>query len=319
MLSPAPGNHWIWFQGRLIRFLRSREKSKVDQVLMDFYESYTLQTWGRKRDILESLVKEAVAAFARQAEGCTRVWIMARYDGWREVSRLPHRSLDSVVLPEGAREFLSQDLEQFANARERYAHLGVPYRRGYLFYGPPGTGKTSLGMALASHLNLDIAVVSLGDAGLDDNKLVNFLLEAPQGAVLLLEDLDCLYQEDRTKKQTGVTLSGLLNILDGVAAQESRVVIMTTNHPEKLDEALIRPGRADVHMLLENATLFQSRCLFQRFFPKASPAQAEEFAQRMGDRKQSPANIQRHLMAYQGSAEAALENAQDIGLGRFRK
>jgi chaperone BCS1 len=67
-----------------------------------------------------------------------------------------------------------------------------------------------------------------------------------------------------------VTFSGLLNALDGVRSQEGRILMMTTNHREKLDPALLRPGRADVHVELNYASVKQMKGLFKKFFPDST-------------------------------------------------
>ncbi|KAJ4302172.1 hypothetical protein N0V88_002308 [Collariella sp. IMI 366227] len=64
----------------------------------------------------------------------------------------------------------------------------------------------------------------------------------------------------------GISLSGLLNAIDGVASHEGRVLIMTTNKPETLDDALIRPGRVDLQVGFTNATQEQARELFVRMY-----------------------------------------------------
>ncbi|EAA31877.3 hypothetical protein GE21DRAFT_7334 [Neurospora crassa] len=67
-------------------------------------------------------------------------------------------------------------------------------------------------------------------------------------------------------RERGISLSGLLNAIDGVASHEGRVLIMTTNKPEKLDEALLRPGRVDIQIAFLNATQEQVRELFERMY-----------------------------------------------------
>ncbi len=75
-----------------------------------------------------------------------------------------------------------------------------------------------------------------------------------------------------------MTFSGFLNALDGVRSQEGQIIFMTTNHREKLDPALLRPGRADVHVLLNYASEKQMVDLFLRFFPKETKERALAFA-----------------------------------------
>ncbi|KAI0881129.1 P-loop containing nucleoside triphosphate hydrolase protein [Annulohypoxylon maeteangense] len=80
-----------------------------------------------------------------------------------------------------------------------------------------------------------------------------------------------LKQEGDADRKTGISLSGLLNAIDGVASHEGRVLIMTTNTPEQLDEALIRPGRVDLQVAFANATQDQARELFIRMYEDVSP------------------------------------------------
>jgi mitochondrial chaperone BCS1 len=63
-----------------------------------------------------------------------------------------------------------------------------------------------------------------------------------------------------------VTFSGFLNALDGVASGEERIIFMTTNHPERLDPALVRPGRVDFSVLVDDATPSQACRLFTQFY-----------------------------------------------------
>ena len=63
-----------------------------------------------------------------------------------------------------------------------------------------------------------------------------------------------------------MTFSGLLNALDGVASAEERIIFLTTNHVERLDEALVRPGRVDMTVRLGEVTRYQVGCLWDRFY-----------------------------------------------------
>ena len=74
------------------------------------------------------------------------------------------------------------------------------------------------------------------------------------------------------KEKQGITLSGLLNAIDGVASHEGRVLVMTTNFPDKLDEALIRPGRIDLRIPFTKATRAQITELFTRMYSPDAPS-----------------------------------------------
>ncbi|KAI8627703.1 P-loop containing nucleoside triphosphate hydrolase protein [Xylariaceae sp. FL1651] len=187
-----------------------------------------------------------------------------------------------------------------------YANRGIPLRRGYLFHGPPGTGKTSLSFALAGVFGLDIHVISLLEPTLTEEDLSTLFSSLPRRCVVLLEDIDTAglrrpveelknteqrsrrdssstkdeskttsndikelakaLKKDNDDQKKGISLSGLLNAIDGVASHEGRVLIMTTNVPETLDDALIRPGRVDLQVEFTNATKEQATELFIRMY-----------------------------------------------------
>jgi chaperone BCS1 len=207
------------------------------------------------------------------------------------------RSLNSVILEPGEKEHLVQDIEKFRKSQQRYERLGVPYHRGYLFYGPPGTGKTSLVSALAANFGLSIYLINLAD--FNDRTLMNAANQVTPNSVLLLEDVDCMKStnarvpssprtnnaaQEQNQKETaadrnGVTLSGLLNALDGFYAPSNVFFMMTTNRIETLDEALLRPGRIDYRLYLGEASKEQKIELYRRFFPSASEFEAMEFVE----------------------------------------
>ncbi|KAL1842936.1 hypothetical protein VTJ49DRAFT_3724 [Mycothermus thermophilus] len=190
--------------------------------------------------------------------------------------------------------------------RRWYANRGIPYRRGYLLYGPPGTGKSSLSLALAGFFKMRIYIVSLSSVTANEENLATLFAELPRRCVVLLEDIDTaglthtrednsqtaadgadmssdddssprtsskipggppLPNAQQQQQQNGrLSLSGLLNILDGVASQEGRVLIMTTNHLEKLDKALIRPGRVDMIVKFDLADKDMTAQIFKSLY-----------------------------------------------------
>lgn len=173
---------------------------------------------------------------------------------WRQFGHpKKQRPLDSVVLDSGISDRIVNDCEEFINNVKWYSDRGIPYRRGYLLYGPPGCGKSSFITALAGELERGICVLNLSDRMLTDDRLNHLLAVAPQETIILLEDIDAVFVSREETKEVkaayqglnSVTLSGLLNALDGVASSEGRILFMTTNYLDRLDPALIRPGRVD--------------------------------------------------------------------------
>ncbi len=154
---------------------------------------------------------------------------------------IPAISWDEVVLPANMVLDIKMNVEGFFAGRERYANLGIPHRRGFLFAGPPGCGKTFTLKAMASNTPAKFISVQ-GTADVNDAMLRSALELAEEctPAVVLLEDLDRMVQAE------GVSLSHFLNLLDGLKTLNGVLVIATCNQPDKLDPALIhRPSRFD--------------------------------------------------------------------------
>ncbi|RUS35109.1 hypothetical protein BC938DRAFT_475844 [Jimgerdemannia flammicorona] len=144
---------------------------------------------------------------------------------WSPACTKVPRNLDSVILDEGVKETLLKDVALFRDSADWYHQRGIPYRRGYLLYGPPGTGKSSFVQALAGQLALSVCVVNMSISGLSDGLLNTLLAAAPKNSVLLIEDVDALLPpEGGDQRQLGIpqglTMSGFLNALDGITAQE---------------------------------------------------------------------------------------------------
>jgi chaperone BCS1 len=269
-LVPGPGRHILRYRNAFIAVNRQREKT-MDLSTGTPFETVTLTTLYAYRHIFEQLFTEAHQLAQRMREGKT---IM--YNSWGTEWKpfgdpKRKRPIDSVVLEEGVKEKILADIQAFLTARTWYLDRGIPYRRGYLLYGPPGTGKSSFIQALAGELDFNIAILNVSERGLTDDRLNHLLSKVPPRTIVLLEDADAAFTNRRQADAEGyagatVTFSGLLNALDGVASAEERIIFLTTNHVERLDPALVRPGRVDMTVRLGEATAYQMEGLWDRFY-----------------------------------------------------
>lgn len=272
-LIPGPGQHFINYNGVIIHVNRQRDSNRTELLQSGSrpFETTTLTTLYRDRFVFESIFLEANKLAMQAVEGKTVMYV-ARAFAWEPFGDpRKKRPLDSVVLDRGIKERIVADIQEFIGSHQWYTDRGVPYRRGYLLYGPPGTGKSSFIQALAGHLDYGIAIINLSERGLTDDKLNHLLTKIPPRTLVLLEDVDAAYNNRKKVEVDGyaganVTFSGLLNGLDGVASAEERILFLTTNHIERLDEALIRPGRVDLPIRLGNATTYQISTLWDRFY-----------------------------------------------------
>lgn len=286
------------------------------------WETIQITTLRRDQGLLQEMLSEAQSLAIKKEEGKT-VLFTAWGPEWRPFG-LPRRRrpLDSVVLDQGVAESIVQDVEKFILNGNWYNKRGIPYRRGYLLYGPPGSGKSSFIQALAGELEYNICILNLSETGLTDDRLNHLLSIAPPRSILLLEDIDAAFVNRSQSDQKGfqrssVTFSGLLNALDGVASAEERMVFMTTNHIERLDPALIRPGRVDMKVLLDNVSEYQLRKMFGRFYGEsdAEGLLGEAFVKKAVEvgaleKGVSAASLQGHFVRFMNDPKGAVDNAE---------
>jgi len=213
---------------------------------------------------------------------------------------------------------------------EWYLNRGIPYRRSYLLYGPPGCGKSSIVKAIAGELNHDICVFSLSNK-LTDDGLTELFNTAPTNSVILLEDIDAVFKSRENEgastretnlafegcSQSALTFMGLLNALDGVAsAEDGQLVFMTTNYPDRLDPALIRPGRVDLKIPIDYPKEIQIEGMFKKFYPEHAQDEqlVKSFSSAIGkitNLKVSMAMLQGLLVVYRDNPNDAIAHCEE--------
>lgn len=163
---------------------------------------------------------------------------------WRSKEYIHDRTEETIIMNEKIKKKLFTDINNFIKNEQSYKKHGIQYKRNYLFHGPPGTGKTSLINIIANKIKRNVYVLSF-DVQMTDNILFKAINEIKkENAILLLEDIDCFLKNDN-KTNTNISLSALLNVLDGIGNKDGLITFLTTNHVNLLDAALLRPGRID--------------------------------------------------------------------------
>ncbi|CAH9126094.1 unnamed protein product [Cuscuta epithymum] len=186
---------------------------------------------------------------------------------WSSIKLDHPATFETLAMDVEVKRTIMEDLDRFVGRRDFYRKVGKAWKRGYLLYGPPGTGKSSLIAAMANYLQFDIYDLEL--TGIRTNsELRSILLGTGNRSILVVEDIDCSLNTDdreadkqalnfiRNSNHQEVTLSGLLNFIDGLwsSCGDERILVFTTNHKERLDPALLRPGRMDVHIHMSYCT-----------------------------------------------------------------
>lgn len=316
-LVPSPGVHYLRWQGAWIKVVREREKGGA---LLDLstgmpFETVQFTILGRRFDLFMKLLGEAQVESRQQTEGKLVLYTSFAAE-WRPFGNpRRRRPLGSVILADGKVEEIMADVREFLASGQWYLDRGIPYRRGYLLHGPPGTGKSSLVQAIASELGYGICILNLADGVVTDDRLAHLLNALPEKTILLLEDIDAVSldgQQSPSHHGMGrLTLSGLLNALDGVGSSEERLVFMTTNHFDNLAPVLIRPGRIDYKMLVGLADAGQVRRMFARFYPDHAHL-ADGFVAELKGRPLSPASIQGHFIRHKTDPLGAVRHAHEL-------
>lgn len=272
-LGLGPGTHLFWYGWR--PFLVTRTISDVNkQGGGDTKHSLRLMTFGRKQEIFNKLMEEA-QAHSSDTDGIKLFQWNSNY--WKRTGVLSPRKKETIIVHGDVVDSIITDALKFMDNREWYDSRGIPYRRGYLFYGAPGCGKTSMVQALAAELQRDICALQLTTIKNDDD-LIDAMTEVDENCILLLEDIDAAVSNVNKRKEDGtvdkdesnrkaISLSAILNATDGLTAGSGRILIMTTNHPEKLDPALIRDGRIDMKKEFPLAGIEEIERMFRLFYP----------------------------------------------------
>ncbi len=267
------GSRWIrrglcWINTNLIqRELKQSDHSKTSVTFDLHVTAYGL---GKRRRV-EALIDEASAGYRSSRR--RSLYVKCNNSGWwEEACRLPKRAFETVYTRHKSR--LIDDLGDFLGSEKEYMRKGVPFRRGYLLYGPPGTGKTSVATAIANHLRRNLHVIGCSTTGSALRELLS-----GDNQLILIEDIDSAMKAATTRENTENSPAGLiefstadlLNAIDGVTSGHGNILIVTTNYPDRIDTALLRPGRIDVRVEMGTMNEEEWRMICKAYYDVSDP------------------------------------------------
>jgi mitochondrial chaperone BCS1 len=267
-LAPGMGTHVFWQAGRPMIIERTTDDKHTGGWRPT--ERYTVTAFGRS----QARVRELLLNANEQRVEKRRLGIHIWHGGyWQRMPSKAKRAIESVYLLPEIKDELLRYVAWFFGAKAWHELIGLPHRTGVMLEGPTGTGKSTIVAAIGSFFNKVVYVINLASVE-SDNALVSAFMQCEPSCIVLLEDVDCIgvthkreeaaptpapietvaappgsppsASAPKSEEKKGITLSGLLNAIDGLTATEGRIVFMTTNHIDKLDSALIREARIDL-------------------------------------------------------------------------
>jgi chaperone BCS1 len=288
---------------------------------------YRLTFHRRHRDLilgpyLDHVLKEGKAIEVRTRQ--RKLYTNSEQSQWSHVVLKHPASFQTLAMDPEKKKEIMEDLITFSKAEEFYERVGRAWKRGYLLYGTPGTGKSTMIAAMANLLGYDLYDLEL-TAVKNNTELRKLLMEVSSKSIILIEDIDCSLdltgQRKKKKKEKGeadekkdprqkpekeekdteasqVTLSGLLNFIDGLwsACGGERLIVFTTNYVEELDPALIRRGRMDKHIELSYCRFEAFKVLAKNYLQIESHPLFGRIRELLEETNMSPADVAEHLM-----------------------
>ncbi|CAA7051963.1 unnamed protein product [Microthlaspi erraticum] len=246
-------------------------------------------------------------------------WKISMKNLWTSIEFEHPATFETMAMDPKKKDEILSDLLAFRDGKEYYNKIGKAWKRGYLLYGPPGTGKSTLIAAMANLLNYSIFDLEL--TSVENNwELKRLLIATASKSIIVIEDIDCSLDltgerkgkdasnseiKGEKKKDNAVTLSGLLNFIDGIwsACGQERILVFTTNHVGKLDEALIRRGRMDMHIELSYCTFNAFKILAKNYLNLDSHILFGKIESLLEETKITPADVAENLMVKDRESE----------------
>uniref|UniRef100_A0A7N0RC96 AAA+ ATPase domain-containing protein n=1 Tax=Kalanchoe fedtschenkoi TaxID=63787 RepID=A0A7N0RC96_KALFE len=268
---------------------------------------------------------------------------------WESVPFKHPSTFDTLAMDPDTKEEIMNDLRDFASGQSFYQKTGRAWKRGYLLYGPPGTGKSSMIAAMANFLGYDIYDLELTEVH-TNSELRKLLMKTSSKSIIVIEDIDCSInltnrnaaannssnsnKSPKTRHQcdsemgsgameeTGsnntITLSGLLNFTDGLwsCCGSERIFVFTTNHVEKLDPALLRSGRMDMHIFMSYCSFKSLKILLKNYldYGEGDLEQSvwDELEQVVDKARMTPADVSEHLIKYRRDKAKAVRELIEV-------
>jgi len=201
----------------------------------------------------------------------------SKYSSWEKHESISVQTLDNIYIDKKIKDNLISHIDNFLALKDKYIKYGRNHKLNLLLTGVPGSGKTCLCKAIARKYNYPVYIFNFSKS-LTDESFIELTNDIKDNSIVLFEDIDS-YFKDRTSLDINISFSCLINILDGFISKSGAgiITILTANNPDRLDPALIRPGRIDKIIKFDFPNKEEIKEAFMSLIPSKDNKDFEEF------------------------------------------
>lgn len=244
LLTPWIGKHEWDYNGEKIS-IEITEEGEPRSIATCLEYFHRIKVSHASLDVLSKFVAEALVFTKPIQKQQIKIYFSRSKGYWEHFNNIYAQPIDKIYMDEAVKKSIIQKIDSFIESKQRYITYGRSYKLNFLLTGVPGAGKTSTVKAIALKYDRPVYVLSF-TKDLTDETLVSLMAEVKDNSIILLEDIDAFFVDRESKKDTNVSFSALLNIMDGTMMKgNGTMMFLTANNPERLDPALTRAGRID--------------------------------------------------------------------------
>ncbi|KAF2309430.1 hypothetical protein GH714_002364 [Hevea brasiliensis] len=276
-----------------------RIKKKDKSLILDSYLDYIME---RANDIRRRNQDRLLYTNSRGGS------LDSRGHPWESVPFKHPSTFDTLAMDPVKKQEIMEDLKDFGNGQAFYQKTGRAWKRGYLLYGPPGTGKSSMIAAMANYLGYDIYDLELTEKSNNNGNSMGRSYYDPE----MRSGSGCSGGAGGEEGGNSITLSGLLNFTDGLwsCCGSERIFVFTTNHIEKLDPALLRSGRMDMHIFMSYCSFPALKILLKNYLGNKESDLDDKILKELEDvidkAEMTPADVSEVLIKYRRNKDRAV-------------
>lgn len=245
-IIPLPEQTYIYVHnsGTLKIFIFGKEHRKAASLFKQNLKGKTNKKISVSSQSDKNTIRISNASFGVDGDVC-----------YSYIYRVPTKTLDEIFTTEENKVQVFNYIAHWKKADKLFSKLNITHKLGILLYGPPGTGKSSMAKAIAHQLDYPLYTMNVSSFPDTVPDLTNLLDENPDsGCIILLEDIDYIFNQSSVERSSeeAARANALLQMLDGVSSSSNIVFIATTNSIESLNDAIIRDGRFDLKICMDN-------------------------------------------------------------------